>query len=128
MDFETGLIRLSNAPGRGKGRATVPMTDAIRQALLEAREAATTDAVIEYAGRPVGSIKKAFARTCERAGLPGVTPHTLRHTAASWMAEAGVPMPEIASFLGHSDDRITQRVYAKFSPAYLRTAAQALEL
>lgn len=44
------------------------------------------------------------------------------------MAEAGVPMSEIASFLGHSDDRITQRVYAKYSPAYLRTAASALEL
>jgi integrase len=43
------------------------------------------------------------------------------------MAEAGVPMPEIAAFLGHTDSRSTERVYAKFSPEYLRKAARALE-
>jgi len=56
-----------------------------------------------------------------------VTPHTLRHTAAVWLAEAGTPMPEIATYLGHSDSRITERVYARFSPGYLRKASKALE-
>ena len=37
-------------------------------------------------------------------------------------------MPEIASFLGHSDDRTPQRVYAKFLPFYLLAAAGALEV
>lgn len=44
------------------------------------------------------------------------------------MAEAGVPMEEIASFLGHSDMKITRDVYARFSPNALRDAAAALEL
>jgi integrase len=44
------------------------------------------------------------------------------------MAEDGVPMGEIASFLGHSDSRITERVYARFSPQHLRRAAKSLEL
>lgn len=61
-----------------------------------------------------------------RAGLRGVTPHVLRHTAAVWMAEAGVPMTEIAAYLGHSDSRITERVYARFSPDYLRKAAAGI--
>ena len=34
---------------------------------------------------------------------PGVTPHILRHTAAAWMAMAGVPMAVIARLLGHTD-------------------------
>jgi integrase len=44
------------------------------------------------------------------------------------MAEAGIGMAEIAQFLGHSDSRTTERVYARFSPDYLRKAAEALEI
>lgn len=56
-----------------------------------------------------------------------MSPQFLRHTAAVWMAEAKPPMAEIAQYLGHEDDRITQRVYARYSPDYLRQAAAALE-
>ena len=126
VDFRAGLIRLY-AGGQGKGRATVPMTRHARRTLRVARKFATSPYVIEWAGKKVGSVKRSFAAACERAGLDDVTPHVLRHTAAVWMAERGVPMAEIAQYLGHSDDRITQRVYARFSPDYLRRAASALE-
>lgn len=49
-----------------------------------------------------------------------------RLTAASWMAEAGIPMSEIAAVLGHRDSRTTERIYAKFSPDYLQRAVRAL--
>jgi integrase len=49
-------------------------------------------------------------------------------TAAVWMAEAGVPMPEIAQCLGHRNSRTTERVYARYSPDYLQGAARALSL
>jgi hypothetical protein len=42
------------------------------------------------------------------------------------MAEAGVSMPEIANVLGHSDSRITEAIYARFSPTYLKKAVSAL--
>jgi integrase len=51
----------------------------------------------------------------------------LRHSAAVWMAEQAVPMTQIAQFLGHTDSRITERVYARFAPQFLSTAADALE-
>ena len=127
VDFQRGLIRLADGTARRKGRATVPMTETARDALLEAHKAARTPWVIEYADRPVASIKKAFRRTALKAGLRDVSPHVLRHTAAVWMAEAGRPMAEIAQYLGHEDDRITQRVYARYSPDYLRQAVAALE-
>lgn len=125
-DFDRGHIRLG-APVEGrKGRATVPMSPQLRAALEEAKTAALTDHVIEWAGRPLGSVKKSFATLCAKAGLEGVSPHVLRHTAAVWMAEAGRPMSEIAQYLGHSDSRITERVYARYSPDYLRHAVEAL--
>lgn len=126
VDFGRGLIRLAADVGRRKGRATVPMTDAARAALETAREAARTAWVIEYGDAPVVTVKKAFGRAAARAKLAGVTPHVMRHTAAVWMAEAGASMPEIAAYLGHSDSRVTERTYARFSPDFLRRAAKAL--
>jgi integrase len=140
VDFERGLIQLSRTvlspiemaksevPRNNKRRALVPMTETARKALLQAKAAALTDHVIEYAGDPVAEIKKAFRRAVERAGLPAVvSPHALRHTAAVHMAESGVPMAEIAQFLGHTSEAIMFKIYARFSPTYLRKAADALE-
>lgn len=127
VDLARGIIRLGSGT-RLKGRATVPITKRAAQALREARECALTPFVIEYGGKRVHRIRKAFMRAVARAGLgKDVTPHSLRRTAAVWMAEAGTPMQEIAAYLGHSNIDITYRCYAKFSPSYLRGAAQALE-
>ncbi|WP_367183489.1 tyrosine-type recombinase/integrase [Sporosarcina sp.] len=40
-----------------------------------------------------------------------VTPHSLRHTHTSLLAEAGVGLEEIMDRLGHQDDEVTRRVY-----------------
>ena len=83
------------------------MTNRLKTELIEARRAAVSPYVIEYAGDKVLDIKKGFA--------------------AVWMAEQGTPMSEIAQFLGHSDPHITYRVYARYSPQYFKKAASALE-
>jgi integrase len=127
VDLDAGMVRLGLADTRAKGRATVPMTDSAREALLEAREAALSDYVVEYAGRRVLSVKRAFAAAAKRAGVPWCTPHVLRHSAAVHMAESGIPMAEIARFLGHTSESVTFRTYAVHSPDYLRRAASALE-
>lgn len=96
-------------------------------ALREARTGALTDHVIEWNGKAVASIKTGFEAAVSAAGLEGVTPHVLRHTAAVWMAEDGVDMEEIAQYLGHEDSRITRKVYARFSPGHLQKAAASLD-
>ena len=44
--------------------------------------------------------------------------HLLRHTYASQAAAAGVPMKKLAAWMGHSDSRITERVYAHLADGY----------
>ena len=127
IDFETGLIVLAKGDETNKRRATVPMTKRAKAALQEAYRGRTCDYVIEYNGDRVASVIKAFKRTAVSAGLDDVTPHVLRHTAAVWMAEAGVPMSEISQYLGHSSSKVTETVYARYSPQYLKGAASALE-
>jgi len=129
VDFYRDIIHLAipDELGRRKGRASVPMSKKAKEALIEAKNGALTEWVIEYNAKPVKDIKKAFQRACERAKLKDVTPHILRHTAAVWMVERGTPIIEISKFLGHSNSQITEKVYAKYSPNYLRGAAAALD-
>jgi integrase len=129
VDFQRRRIVL-NDPDKTvtlKGRATVPMNRMAYAALKEARAGALSPYVIEWAGRRVRSVKKGIAAAARRAGL-ACSPHVLRHTAAVWMAEAGVPMEEISQYCGHRDMNTTRRIYARYSPDYLQQAARALEL
>jgi integrase len=128
-DFEGGRIDLRDpaitAPH--KGRAIVPMLRTARAALQEARQGALTDYVVEWAGRPVKSVKRGLRVAAQRAGLEHVSPHMLRHSAAVHLAEDGISMEEISQWLGHSNVNTTRQVYARFSADYLREAAAALE-
>lgn len=125
VDFKRRLIDLGSGVGN-KGRAVVPINDELNTALTYARQMATTEWVIEHGGRQVASVKNGTRAAALRAELPGVTPHILRHTAASWMVMANVPLVEVARFLGHRDTAMVERVYGKHSPDYLRRAAGAL--
>lgn len=127
VDMDRRQIRLAKGEGRRKGRATVPMTERLFTALQEAIQARTSEYVVEWGGKQVGSVKRAFATTAEDAGLIDVTPHVLRHSAAVHMVEAGVSFPEVAQFLGHTNPSVTFKVYGRFSPTHLRKAAAALE-
>lgn len=58
------------------------------------------------------TIERRMKRLLKKAKLnPGLTPHSLRHTHTSLLAEAGVSLPEIMERLGHKDDKVTRQVY-----------------
>lgn len=129
VDLGRRIIRLAtNDIGPKKGRATVPINDTLMAALQTAHSADVSDYVIEWGGRKVGSIKTGFNAAVKRAGIEHCTPHDLRRTAGRFMAEAGVPIEEIAQYLGHSNPNVTRSTYSRFSPEYLRKAASALDL
>lgn len=130
VDFTARVIHLPLGEARDdqmKKRARVPMNRRAYRYLRVLEGHSTCNHVIEWGGHRVLSIKKGFAAACKRAGLAGITPHTLRHTAASWMAIQRVPMFEISKYLGHSNTSVTERRYAHLSPDHLRNAAKALE-
>jgi integrase len=130
VDFDRGIIDFGHdgMHERAKQRAVVPMNDTIRFSLVEAKRAARSDYVIEWNAQKVGSVKKGLKRAAEQIGKPWISPHVFRHSAARHMAEAGIPMEEIAQFLGHTDVNTTRKIYARFSPGYLAKAAASLDL
>lgn len=58
------------------------------------------------------SYARAVATGCRRAGVPHWHPHQLRHSAATWLLEAGVPWDVIRVILGHRSLDVT-RMYAE---------------
>ena len=60
---------------------------------------------------------------CDRAGLPRVGAHRLRHTAASQMLQAGATLPEIGQVLRHREAKTTA-IYAKVDLRSLGTLAR----
>jgi integrase len=82
--------------------------------------------VVEWNGAPIGKVKKAFARAAEAAGLGEVTPHTLRHTAATWLMQAGVDPWEAAGYLGMTVETLTT-VYGHHHPDYQNAARAAFD-
>lgn len=52
-----------------------------------------------------------------------MTPHSLRHTHTSLLAEAGVSLEAIMERLGHKDDRITRTIYLHVTQQMKREAA-----
>ena len=100
VDFDRKIIDFGRGHGN-KRRSIVPMTNDVYESLLEARELAETDHVIEYNGKPLKSIKKAFRVLCKDCGIEA-SPHVLRHTAATWMVMDRVPAEEVARLLGDS--------------------------
>jgi integrase len=133
VDLERGIIDLNKAGEKitNKRRAVVPIPSRLmtflRIAKSRASENCADEYVINYYGKPVLRIDQSFRRVVADAGLKDVTPHTLRHTAATWMAQAGVPLWVISKYLGHSSTATTERVYAHHNPTFLLEAKHALE-
>jgi integrase len=74
-------------------------------------------------GKPLGSIKNFWAAARQKAGLPGVRLHDLRHTYASILASSGLSLPIIGQLLGHTQTATTAR-YAHLLDDPLRKATE----
>lgn len=85
-----------------------------------------TQYFVEFNGEPVSSVKTAFKRAVKLAGLSGsVSPHTLRHTAATWLMQAGVAPWQAAGYLGMSVETLL-KVYGHHHPDYLEEAVHGI--
>ena len=74
--------------------------------------------------KPYNTIKRAWETARTEAGLPGLRIHDLRHSAASFMANAGTDLFAIGRILGHADHQSTMR-YAHLANDTLLAAVEA---
>jgi len=77
-------------------------------------------------GKPFVDLKAGFALACRKAGIEGVTWHTLRHTFASRLVNRGVDIVTVQQLLGHSTVTVTMR-YTHTNLDSKRSAVAKLE-
>lgn len=81
--------------------------------------------IVQYDGRPIQRIEKAFRAVRKRAGLSDdVTPHCMRHSRCTWLLERGVPIWEVAGSLGMTVQMV-ESVYGHHAADFQRKAAEA---
>lgn len=132
LDFEGGFFNLP--PGRGtKGiPPRLPMTAAVKAELLAHRArcghvhgntlvfARSIDAIRDDLRRVRKACEKIAPERREKIGF-----HALRHTAASWMVQDGVPLYEVAKILGHGSVYVTER-YSHLVPGFAERGIDCL--
>ncbi len=126
VDFDRGIIWYKPHNPRSKKRVqSVPMSDRLRALLLTAQKAATCDHVVEWNGKPLLSIRKAYEAAVRKAGVDDAHKHDLRRSGASWAIQDGQSFDHVAALLGDTVD-MTKKTYAVFSPTHLRGVVQSI--
>jgi integrase len=127
IDLERGIFyrRPVGARETKKRRPPVPLPYRLLAHLRRWRRLGQSYAV-EWHGDPVHDCDKAFRNVARAAGLPWVTPHIMRHTCGTWLAQSGVPIWESAGFLGMTVKQF-EETYGHHHPDYLSNARAALD-
>lgn len=71
--------------------------------------------------------RQVFNRACDACGITNLTPHGLRHTAASLAVAAGASVKAVQRMLGHQSAAMTLDVYADLFEQDLDNVANALD-
>lgn len=95
-----------------QGKATVTAKGGRQHTIWLSEQAMDVLARCERKGRYVfdrRAARYAFEKACEKIGLQDFRWHDLRHTAATWLRQAGVPVEIVQRVLGHADIATTMR-------------------
>ena len=135
-DIDKELMLVHIREGKGQRDRNVPLSPKLLEALREywrwmkpvtyvfpgvvdgrRVDAPATDKVVWHACRVAA----------QRAGITKrIHPHTLRHSFATHLLEAGADLPTIQNLLGHADIRDTT-IYLHLSRKHLKTVANPLD-
>lgn len=149
VDLSKGYLKLATARVKGRGGAmvekgsknervvTIPIDEAAVAALKAQKSRQAADRLksrkwldegyvfTNENGGPLdpNNLSKRWKAICTAARVPVLRPHALRHTHATALIEAGVPISVVAERLAHADTRTTLDVYAHVTPKQERMAA-----
>jgi integrase/recombinase XerC len=114
LDDRKGSVTVRE--GKGTKRREVPLNSKARKAIIDylrVRPDVDSDELFlgqRNEGVQSKTIQRAVVRFAKKAGLKNVAPHTLRHSFAKALIDAGVSLEKVATLLGHSNLNTT-RIY-----------------
>jgi integrase len=125
VNMVQGVIRLTHTKN-GEARE-IPINETVRSVLAGLRTRIDVPWVFhDEAGNKFKDTRKRFEAACKRMGLLDFHFHDLRHTFASWLVMAGVPLATVSELMGHKSISMTMR-YAHLSPQHKAHAVCSLD-
>lgn len=117
-------ICLHTTKAATRGRSAKPRHIPLNAVMVEMMKALSRDDEKVF---PIveDNLRRTFERACELAGIGHCRIHDLRHTFASGLAMAGIPLNTIRELLGHTSMTMTLR-YAHLCPSVKAEAVEAL--
>ena len=153
VDFEKEVLRVRGtlarvdgqlvvtAPKTAKSKRTIRLSPAAARILRALKASQTAERLkagsqwvqtgyvfTTETGRPCDPrhALRALKVASDRAGLPGIGLHTLRHSAASVMISNGVPLKVVSEILGHASISVTGDIYGHVAPEVSASALDGL--
>ena len=126
IDRQTRVWRIPAARSKSKRIRAIPLNDSA----LEILDLLDTEGRVEHlfvnlqTNAPLTSVNRVWGRLRNKAGLPHLRLHDLRHQFASFLVNSGRTLYEVQKILGHSDTKVTER-YAHLSLATLQDASNS---
>ena len=125
---ERGLINFNSEDmlNKAKPRATIPVPKSIEELLKKCCEQSRLGWVLQTRrGRKISDPLFVLKKAVKDANIDkDVCFHTLRHTGAVHMAMNNVPLLELSRYMGHTSIEITEKVYAKFYPDFMKKSSE----
>ena len=126
IDRKNRVWRIPALNSKSKRMRSVPLNDSA----LHVLDQLDTEGEFEHVfinrqtRKPYVNIAKVWSRIRDKAGLPHLRLHDLRHGFASLLISGGRTLYEVQQILGHSDPKVTMR-YAHLSSKALQDAARS---
>ncbi len=132
IDFESRQVHIGN--GKGQKARTIELEkkgiQAIKSYLVVRPESLHDELFLNYQGVPLGGrgVRKMLAKYLKASGITKkISPHSLRHTFATYKAERGVSPYVLREWLGHARLDTTQ-IYVHMARENSKKAMEATSL
>jgi len=111
INFEKNVITLEATNTKSKRSREIPMSDMLRNMLLEMSSKAKSVYVFpdQTTNQPYKDIKKSFRSALKKAGISGYRWHDNRHVFATYAIQNGTDIATLSQILGHQDIEVTMR-------------------
>lgn len=124
VDFTAKTAWIPARHQKAGRRFVFPLSPDTLEVLKRLRALNPVGRVFQYEGKPIDNFNtKAFKKAVERAKVGPLHWHSLRHTGASWAAQAGVPLNQIMELGDWKSYSMVLR-YSHLAPAHLAAAAE----
>ena len=110
IDFELGFIEVLKQENKGHKKIQIPLSKKLKDALVEIGIKKSGFVFINpKTGKPYTTIKTGFNKAVERANIPPIRFHDLRHTVGTRLVSKGADLQTVKELLAHSSISTTQR-------------------